>query len=57
MSLFTQPEEVPRKATNSAAMVTQCHFCVVVNQWCRGTAASGKPDDCINCGRCEQQED
>jgi ferredoxin len=57
MSLFTQPEEVPRKATNSAAMVTQCHFCVVVNQWCRGTAASGKPDDCINCGRCERQED
>ncbi|NVN90129.1 MAG: hypothetical protein HXX11_05940 [Desulfuromonadales bacterium] len=47
-----EPSLLPRKNT---LMTQNIHFCVIVNQWCRGLSASGKPDDCINCGRCAQQ--
>lgn len=57
MSFFSQPEETSRKGSKGTDMTQSCHFCVVVNQWCRGTTASGRPDDCLDCGRCERQGD
>lgn len=50
-------EDSGQQARAKTAAVRRIHFCVVVNQWCRGTAESGRPDDCLGCGKCEQREE
>lgn len=57
MGCYDQKHNGAHRSAENAQMIKNCHFCVVVNQWCRGSAASGKPDDCINCGRCENRQD
>jgi hypothetical protein len=56
MSSFAEAHNAKQPPEN-VHMAKKCHFCVVVNQWCCGSTASGKPDDCIDCGRCKDQQD
>lgn len=57
MASILRSEESGYGALSGGQVAVKCHFCVLVNQWCRGSDASGRPDDCIGCGRCEQRGD
>ncbi len=57
MGGYDQKSNEAHRSDGSGRMGKNCHFCVVVNQWCRGASPSGKPDDCINCGRCEGRQE
>ena len=55
--MTTQGYELEAFSSNTPSIVKKCHFCVIVNQWCSGSGTDGKPDDCIQCGKCELRQE